>query len=308
MKTEQFTWGLILLSVGTILLFQNMGVIEFDWRAVFRLWPVLIIVAGLHVLLPKHRTGRVISILISAAAIGLLAYVGMTSADRAFPAAKSSRDNAFFKNSITQSYSDSIKWAQLTIEGGGASYKIDGSSDQYVFYAGSKVPFGPYHLLSRLPTTKDSTIRMRFRHGLQDEKERNLPAKQTDVQIHLHTKPIWDITLHMGAGKADFDLQDFRVSNLRYECGAASVNTRLGKPHGDSNIYVESGAASIKFEIPRSAACRILISSALSTKNFPDFVKQADGSYQTESYESAMDRYTIHLTGGVSTFAVNRYN
>src|SRR5690554_1259561 len=79
MKSERIIWGLILLAVGAVLLTENLGLIDFDWRVVFRLWPVAIILMGFNLLMPKHGIGRVVSLLVTVVAIAFLVYMGMTS-------------------------------------------------------------------------------------------------------------------------------------------------------------------------------------------------------------------------------------
>lgn len=47
------TGGLVLIILGVLLLLQNLGL--FDWESLWRFWPVVLIVAGVSMLLPKRH-------------------------------------------------------------------------------------------------------------------------------------------------------------------------------------------------------------------------------------------------------------
>src|SRR5690606_25969279 len=77
MNKEKLCWGLMLLFVGGVLLLNNLDIIDFYWRSVFSMWPVLLIVVGVNVLVPRKGIGNVIFILVTVAALAFLGYCGM---------------------------------------------------------------------------------------------------------------------------------------------------------------------------------------------------------------------------------------
>ena len=42
--------AVILILLGVTLLLNNLGIIDFDWRDIWRFWPVMLIIAGLGML------------------------------------------------------------------------------------------------------------------------------------------------------------------------------------------------------------------------------------------------------------------
>src|SRR5690606_9625458 len=96
--------------------------------------------------------------------------------------------------------------------------------------------------------------------------------------------------------------------SLHFKGGAASFEAKLGMPLEETVITAESGVASVEIEIPRAAACRIVINSGLSSRDFPGFTKQNDGSYVTEGFDRASSHFTVNLKGGLSSFTVKRYD
>jgi len=62
-------WGLLLLSLGLILLLDNMEIINFHWQDMIKLWPLIFVFWGIN-LLPGNETVKlVIRLIILAAAL-----------------------------------------------------------------------------------------------------------------------------------------------------------------------------------------------------------------------------------------------
>lgn len=319
MNKERIVWGVILLAAGLVLLLENMGVINFYWGSVFRLWPVILIVVGLNMLMPKSGVGSVLTLVVSVAAVAFLAYAGTQGSrfdwwnadvERRVGIRESRRTDrqggrlSPIKNLITHEMEKSLQTAVLQIKGGAVEYEIEKPSRDFLFWAESESVFGPYLLEYR--ETDSVSAELIYRMTDSKLKNWNFKGDENEAKIRLHPDPIWSIQLEMGAGAADFDLREYQISQLKMECGAASVEAKMGAPVGHSEIHVESGAASIEIEIPRSAACRIMVSSALSSRDFQGFEKQSDGSFTTPGYAESGDRYTIRLEGGISSFTVKR--
>jgi|SRR5690554_3990904 len=319
MNKERIVWGVILLAAGLVLLLQNMGIINFYWSSVFRLWPVILIAVGLNMLMPKNGAGSVVTLVVSVAAVALLAYAGTQRGgfkwwDSNFQWERSSREGvrterqrgrvSAIKNRITHEVDRPLNTASLNIKGGAVEYEIDEPTRDYLFWAESESVFGPHVLeYSEIDSVSASLV---YRMSEGRINSWNFEGDENEAKIRLHPDPIWSIALEMGAGEADFDLRKYQVSRLELECGAASVKAKMGAPVGHSEIRVQSGAASIEIEVPRSAACQIMVTSALSSRNFQGFHKQSDGTFVTPGFEDSGDRYTIRLEGGISSFTVSR--
>lgn len=319
MNKEKFTWGLILLIVGAIILLSNLGYVDFYWRSVFNMWPVILIVVGVNMLLPRRGVGNVISILVTVVALVFLAYWGtMPPKNNWWTFRKQDRVGRVDSNTVggrarlseerfAFDYKDSISEANLTIRGGAIEYEIDGTTDK-LFEANTKSTVGNHTV--DLVESGDSTLRkasINFLLESNDRKGIHLGHHENSAEIRLNTSPVWNISLDFGAGAADFDLAPFKIGELRIKGGASAVEIKLGNPLASSEIHVDAGVASVEIEIPESAACRVVTKSGLSSRSFPGFSKQDDGSYLTPGYEHASTKYTIYLVGGLSAFEVKRY-
>lgn len=47
MQRTSTVWGLVLLAIGALLLFGNLGYFGVNWDTIWRLWPAILIYAGL---------------------------------------------------------------------------------------------------------------------------------------------------------------------------------------------------------------------------------------------------------------------
>ena len=317
MNKEKLSWGLILLFVGSVLLLDNLNVINFYWRSIFSMWPVILIVIGVNLLVPRRGTGNAVSIVVTVAALAFLAYRGT------FPP----RSNWWIFNNkswekerrisdgnerraekssgtFSHEYDSSITTAHLHIKGGAVEYEIEGLTDK-LFSAEATSTIGLHQLET---TASGSNADLTFRMRDTKKGNWNVDGDENWAKISLNRNPTWHISLDMGAGSAEFDLTEYKVASLSFNGGAASFEAKLGMPLEETTITAESGVASVEIEIPRAAACKIIVKSGLSSKDFPDFIKQADGSYVTEGYENAGNRFTIDLKGGLSSFIVKRYD
>jgi len=316
MNRDRLNWGLVLLFVGIMWLLSNTGVISFYWSSLWRFWPVFLIIVGVNLLLPKQGVGNAVSVIATVAALVFIGfqvskpskiwnpnvqfnYNSDDSDDDWDDDSSSTSRNADFSSP----YEASLKQVNLEIKGGAVEYKLEGTTDE-LFSAKTKGVFSGHVLQS---TTKDSIADLSFRMKRAKGKSWKLDGKDNEAFLSLNVHPIWNIRVDVGAGAVDFDLSAYKVQRLELKGGAASFETKLGMPVGESVIKAESGVASIEIEIPKEAAGRIVVKSGLSSKDFPGFTQQDDGSYTTEGFDQAKDKFLIDLKGGLTSFSVKRY-
>jgi hypothetical protein len=99
------------------------------------------------------------------------------------------------------------------------------------------------------------------------------------------------LDIQAGAGSFNLDLSAVTVARARMTIGAADVRVVLPLPRGEVEIYVEGGAASFVFEIPRGVEARVRASGLVSTS----------GPAETRGYATAPDRVNVTVTGGAAS-------
>ncbi|SKB86855.1 LiaF transmembrane domain-containing protein [Daejeonella lutea] len=313
MKTEKIIWGLIFIFVGTVFMLDNFNVINFYWGSVWRFWPIIFILIGANMLLSRfanNTTGPIAAATITVLVLVFIGYQGsIPREDRGwlhFKFNESRRDkNVNWSNAsvFTEPYTGS-KSATLNIQGSATGYELKDTTSM-LFQADVNESTGGYSLEK---TVLDSVDVLNFRK--RDKNGRGLKMddiETNDTRLRLNSNPIWDITVEMGAGETNFNLENFKVRNLRFEGGAASFQAKVGTKLPLTEITVETGVASVEIEVPKESGTRIVVDSGLSSKDFSGFSKQADGTYKSSNYDSAANKVNINLKGGLSSFEVRKY-
>lgn len=312
MKTENFIWGLVLVFVGAVLMLDNFNVIDFYWRSVWRLWPLILVISGANIIFSgsDSRITGAISIIITVAALAFIGYSGtqLPADQKDWWSGKGDRRDdsprrTWSNSSFTEPYEGNVRRAKLNISGGATVYTIDDTTSN-LFDADVDHKWGNYSLQR---TLQDSIQILDFKMRNKD-KSWNMDSEDGNkVDIRLNSRPLWDISLETGAGKTEFDLTPFKVNSLRVKGGAASFELKLGEPETITEVSVETGVAEINIDVPSAVGCKIEVQSGLSSRNFNGFTQQADGSYTTSNYNSSLKKININLKGGLSDFDVDRY-
>ncbi len=318
MKTKNLVWGIILVFIGGIFLLENFDVIEFSWRHIWRFWPVILILIGVNILFTRSEknSGVLISAIITILVLGFITYKGIEdgknrrSNEFGFDWKEDWRDEdnngdrngATTKANFTEPYTDSVKIVSLNVYGGASNYKINETTND-LFSADIKQKGNVYSLQR---TDNDSVTNLTLR--MKDKRNYNFSDDDFNkVNMLLNTAPTWDIQLKMGAGKADFDLTNYKVRNLELQGGAAGFDIKLGDKQAESNLNIETGVAEVKINIPQGSGCRIKANTGLSIKDFDGFNKINGNLYETENFKTAKNKINITIKSGLSDFEVNRY-
>lgn len=310
MKTERIIWGIVLLFLGGILLLQNFNVINFEWSVIWRFWPVILILIGANMLFSNSSSavGGVVSVLITIVVLGFIGYKGINHTE-------GDMDNWTFDNEsdkpdgdtktatlFSEPYIGGTRNAILNIEGGATSFILRDTASQ-LFTANVKKNYGKYSVFK---FSTDSTETVDFK--MTGEAEWDMKKSVSNqVIMTLNSQPVWDINLETGAGKSNFDLTKFKIRKIKLEGGVAKFDIKLGSLSKTTVVEVESGVSKINIAIPESAGCEIRTDSGLSSLDFKGFTKLSDNAYQTPNFNSAQQKITINLEGGLSKFKVERY-
>ncbi|MEY3678203.1 MAG: hypothetical protein RI924_344 [Bacteroidota bacterium] len=312
MKSEKIVWGLTLVFVGTILLLDNFGVIDFYWRSLWHFWPLILILVGLNMVFAYSKNtaaGKATIILVTCLILAFIGYMGISRSPESgsawswtFEDDENPSDSLGFSR-FSEAYEPPIQRAELYIEGGATRYSLKGASDE-LFEADVERNFGQYRLEK---ISRDSVEVLKFKMNGENKEFEFDKLHANKVDFRLHPAPIWDINFELGASKSDLDFSAFKVSHLSIKGGAADFDLKLGMPVEQTEVEVKTGMARVKLAVPEAAACQILVKGGLTAKDFDGFTKQADGSYTTSNFNSSAQKIIIQMKGGMSDFEVSRY-
>jgi len=307
MKNKHVFWGVLLISLGLLILINNLTPYDFYYTDVIKLWPVVLILWGISMMI---RQPAVRTFLVAITAVAL-AFAGYSTYKAGF---RFTEHNFFFSYSDDEDFDESDyevknfneefsdqQRAVLNFDAGAGSFSF-GKSDSYLFSAEAKGA-GNNYTLDRSNNGNKSTIDFimhRKRFSFREGKSRN------EVKMNLHSSPVWDINLNVGAASLDLDFSSIKVNRLKIEMGAASLNAKLGEPETETHFIIDAGVSSIDIAIPENVGCEIKADVSLSTKNFEGFSEVRDDVYQTENFARSGKKIYIELDTGVSSINVKR--
>lgn len=326
MKLSRLIWGILLLFIGSILLLQNFNVINFYWGNLWRFWPMLLIIFGVNILFDRNnsRTGQIISIVLLVGTLTFLFVRGQQPYSYGDEFAKNLKfnndgDNLNFnwddgENSNDTSTNanqlkfseplinaDSAKKVVLNIAGGGISFSLDGETST-LFDAAVKNRKNNFSL-NKMVT--DSATVLNFK--MLDKNNRFNFEDGNSVAFRMNKTPIWEVNMKLGAGESDLDFTNYRIRTFTFNGGASALKLKFGASLPITDVFVKSGVADVKIEVPKTAGCRIISKTGLSSKDFDGFDKISEGVYQTSNYNNSTKKIFIKLDGGLSSFEVDRY-
>ena len=306
MKTKNVIWGLVLVLIGTLFILKNMDVIYFSWHSIWKLWPVVLVLIGIAILPIKNGIKIILTIiaLIIATVILIMSPNFQGRSDNwSFRSDKGNKElvePAETDQQISEAFDTSITSTALNFDAAAGNFRIVQTTDElFEFYREGNV--GRY-----IYSIKDLGDRREISIELEEGRLRNIELRNK-VTMKLNPNPLWDLKIDVGAASLDLDLSSFRINKLNINGGASSINIKIGKLQEESRIKIDSGASSIKIEVPEAFACEVKASTVLSSKDLKGFYRVSDGTYVSENFSSGSKNVMIEIDAAVSSLTVERY-
>jgi len=301
MKISRLFAGLLIVLLGVALILSNFDVLHLDWSYIFRLWPVLLIFAGISVLVANQKLRAVLyavtAILVlvwifSAASVGWGSFHGLFHGF--------ARD--VHHQEFTEDMTKGVKKGVLTINSGAGSFYINDTTSD-LLYASTQSNVGDYYFDTSIDgPTENLELRLEG-----NDNHWNFGNTKNTVNIKLNNKPDWDVVLNVGACSGDLDLSPYIIKSAVVKAGASSIKIRLGDKADSTDLRLDTGASSLTVFVPSSSGCMIHDNAELSSKSFRDFEKTSDGDYRTSNFDVAKRKVFISIDAGISSIKVRRY-
>jgi uncharacterized membrane protein len=300
-RTAPIIWGAVLITVGLIWMLCATGLICLSFERLFRyIVPFSMIVCGI-ILLVKNRLYKIICLAVSVVLfILLLIFNGSCRERKCADTREFSRWNRHewrfgdrhHRFDTRASFDVELKNGVVKVEiaAGAVELKAGKTTDNY------------------LDVYKNGELKESFTAAGEKEvrtkKEHN---KGVELETAFNTKDLYDIEFALGAANAELNLAEYKVKNVEIEMGASNVDLTLGNNVENVTVKIESGAGSATIRIPKSSRCSVQKESFLTNKEFDGFIKDNDGVYKTDNFESAKNTVAIEFEGALSDLKIERY-
>lgn len=296
-NTSRLFWGLLLVLIGVLFILSNFGIATVNWSHLWRLWPLIIIMAGLSMLSLRGWLWRVVSFIAIISAMALIVWVAIF---QSLPIQKSDSNN-LFKTDISK-MSDDVTEADIDIKAGAGNININSSSQKQIVTAqldSSLSSVGQTNSLSNNIQLIGLTMR--------SNKDLSFNNINNNWDISLTRELPISVALDTGASNVNIDLSKVKLNDLSIKSGASSLNVKLGDLTDNVLVNTDAGASSIKLMLPKNSGVNLKIDGGLNSKQLADLTEVGDNNYQSPGYDTAPKRINITSKVGVSSLTIQRY-
>jgi hypothetical protein len=296
---------LVLIFIGAVFLLENTGYLPPNfWVNLWRLWPLLLVLAGIELLL-AHRIPWLVLAGLAAVVLILGAFAVNSNINAPVTGA-----------SVTQSETDlgSASQAAVTVRFGAGQLNIGPLAQPRANQLASMTYNGPPDLAPQPNYTAiagglgrlDYQVTGRPGPGVIPFTGNRSGGLRMDLSLAPEV-PITSLIVQTGATEAHLDLSSLRVSNIDMSLGAATATIRLPENAGLTTVHISGGASTIFLEVPQGVAARIQHRGGLSTLNVDRgrFPLVSDGVYRSADYDTASNKVDVNLETGVTTIQVS---
>ena len=301
MKKSNLFWGFFLLTLGALILLTKYDALNVDWYFVWELYPLILIFFGLMLIVSGKILKSFIAILFGIVFSILIFGTLMNILDEN-PFTNHYESDDFSKSHFFESYDDYYQSAHLILEGGAGKISIGGNTDRLIegnYYGERNI----YELSKR--GVKGKAL-LKLESEFEKVKFLNDDFKN-DLDLKLNSSPVWSFNFKLGAVKADFDLSDKIVDEIKIAAGASSITIKLGNKQKSLLLKSEAGATKLKVLIPASSGVKLIREGVLNSKYVKDFIKRENGIYYSENYELSGSKVFIKMNGAFTQLNIERY-
>ncbi|MBD1427075.1 LiaI-LiaF-like domain-containing protein [Sphingobacterium arenae] len=306
---NKITSGIWFVFIGLILLLHNLDIIHFNFWAVIKYWPLLIIIAGVNLIVQNKAYGSYIKIGCNVLFLGWILYVGTTASNTDWTEqlynskyihVEHTDNGAPLSDAVQIPFDSTMKASTLEFNGGAGKFEMRVNEN--------------INLVSARSKTDDMGMNMKTVHEEGRQKvvinaQPTSKSKKSDaVLIDLHPDVLWNLNLNYGAANISGDLSMLKFDKLEINTGASNMSLTLGLPQiRHSKIEIATAASKIHLRVPKDAAIKVEYTSILSKNSFEGFETNESGVAKTAHYDEAENKFDIELEGAANNFTISRY-
>lgn len=307
--------GVILISIGVLLLLNTTGTVDFGfWRWIGKLWPVILIAIGIEKIFSSSQSSNMRNL----AWLSPIIIVGVVS--YAVVAGQRDDNSNTWDDHWQWNWDDSWKndeptsthtWSEeFAADAKRLNLILEMSGGRLTVRGGS----GAGHLLEARASTrgdKPETSSSVSSDGVytvkvlqQDKPDRR--ARDQWIMKVTDSIPV-DLKVEGGAARMRLDLSALKVENLELDAGAADVDIVLGSLVPMVKCDLECGAAAMDITIPSVAGLRLYRDGVISRLSDNDLDLVDRGSHsETEGYSDSAVKVEMRVNSALTSLRLRR--
>lgn len=293
----RWIWGLLIVFVGIVFLGVNLG----WWTStaaitLWQFWPFILILLGISLIFRRWNFGWIIVLIVLL--VGVWLAFGFLLPEK-IPSPVKNYSPQTKISTFSENLSPDVTSAEVTIKAGASEIEISGPTDNLIE--------------GTLDSSYEPKISIRNENGKAVVEintspiNRGLNLHKNRLNIKLNGRVPIKINVDSGASSVHADYSNLTLSGSTVQTGASSVDMKIGKVQNDAEIDIDAGASSINLLTPKDLGVRINTKSGLSSRDFFDFNKTSDNTYESQNYKDKSTKITINIDAGASSISVREY-
>jgi hypothetical protein len=303
MSPARFRWGILFITVGVLLLLNNIGELDWwVWTDILSLWPLILIAIGLEKIFTKSRTEFIayLPILGLAAAVFWVAFDGFDSDNDYL----THRGSTYRYTIEMESDVDKIE-AKFDFEDNDATLNNTGTR-LFRARAGAwrtvpKVEFDEQNGVGKLEV---STQKKRLPNWIRIDKW----GRENDWDLYLSDQI--PVSLECSGDKSDMslDCRDILLEDLRVESEEGDIRIKLGSLQDIVKVKLEGSGADYRVSVPSGCGLRVTGTGEELNRFFNrKGLIEMEGYYQNEGYDSLAPKIELDLSRDLTQFSLDYY-
>lgn len=285
----------ILIGMGIVFLLNNLGVLSWSiWETLLRLWPVLLVAAGLDLILGRRSIwGSLLALALTGAVLGAALWLSGAGTGAA---------GAPRGEQIAQPLGE-VERARLRIDPGVGRLHIAAASDS------PNLVEGTVDLARGEALAQDFTVQgesARFTLGTESTSFGPFTtgwAGQRLWELQLSPRIPLRLEANLGLGEMDLDLSGLTLESLDVELGLGQIVVRVPE-EGRFEARIEGAIGQTVVVIPEGMAARVQLDTGISGRQIPDDYRCADDVCTSADYETADHRVELEIGQAIGNLVI----
>ncbi len=295
-KREGVVGPALAIGLGGVFLLANLNFLALDvWWVILRIWPVFIVAAGFDLLIGRRS--------IWASLAGLVAVLVILGGTLWLSGVRAERGAAITGQAIHRELSGATQ-ARVSLSPGAGSLRLGMLGVDGVLIDGRAAAGSGQNIYEDFSMDGNTAV-YTLRQSGSAFYSTDFASNDWRWDLSLTPGLPIDLTVNLGAGNADLDLNGLNLSAMKIDLGVGQTIVTL-PAEGSLNGDINGGVGQLVVRVPDGVAVRIVADTGLTAKNFPASYHRDGDTYTSPGYDSAANRIDLKMDMGIGNIRVEQ--
>lgn len=287
----------ILIGLGVVFLLNNLGILDWSvWDVIIRLWPVLLVAAGLDILIGRRSVlGALLSLILTVALIAGALWLYATGI--AFGPTGPGEE-------ITYGL-DGADRAQVLLAPAVGSLHVEALRESNRLVAGMIHPVRGERVTRDFALEGETAILTLRSEGNFVGPFFGAHAGKWGWDLALAPDVPLDLEISLGVGQSDIDLTALTLSDLEVSAGIGQITVVL-PDEGRFEAKIDGAIGHTLVVIPPGLEARIQLDTGLAASQVPAGYQQREDTYTSPGYAGAEKRVDLEISQAIGNVTIRQ--